>query len=189
VLSVDLMHDSGDVQASENYQTIQCLGCDSISFRLVRSNSEDFDVTLEGDFIYSEREEVYPPRAAGRPKLTDSYLLPYRVREVYEETYKALSSEMYVLAAIGIRTLVEAVCDAEDAQGRGPKNKIDSLVKLGVLTKDGAQILHKVRQIGNLAAHEVKRHDPKTLGTAFDVAENLLQNVYILPASASLLDQ
>lgn len=189
IFSVDLtLNFDDEIFADESHQIVQCLGCDSTSFRLVRSNSEDFDV-IDGEIMRSEYEEVYPPRAAGRPELNDSFLLPYQVRLIYEETHKALGSELYILAAVGIRALVEAVCHEKDAKGKTMALRIDDLVGLGVLTEAGAKILHKVRMMGNAAAHEVKRHDLKTLGTAFDVAENLLQNVYILPAKASRLDE
>lgn len=45
----------------------------------------------------------------GRTKLRDDYLLPYHVGIIYEETHKALCSELRVLAAVGIRALIEAV--------------------------------------------------------------------------------
>jgi len=173
--------------ALESYQIVRCLGCESYSFRSARSNSEVFYPINEGEFIHVEDVQIYPPRAAGRPELRDTHLLPYQVRHVYEETHTALCSEMHILAAIGIRALVEAVCAEEEAQGSSLQKKIDSLVELGVLTQAGADILHQVRSMGNDAAHEVRKHTLETLGTAFDVAENLLQNVYILPEKAAQL--
>jgi hypothetical protein len=89
-----------------------------------------------------------------------------------------------MLAGIGIRSLIEAVCKEEDAQGSNLKDKIDDLVKMGFLTQSGAEILQKLRLMGNEAVHEMKRHDTRTLGIAFDVVENVLQAVYILPAEA-----
>lgn len=189
VFSVDLTHkfDGGDITEEESYQIVQCRGCEITSFRLSRVSSEDFHITGDNELVYDERNEVYPPRAAGRPRLADAHLLPYQVQYIYEETHKALCSEMRVLAAIGTRALVEAVCAEEGATSGNLEKKIDNLVDLGVLTKDGADILHQVQYMGNAAAHEVKRYDVETLGTAFDVVENLLQNVYILPAAASRL--
>ena len=67
-------------------------------------------------------------------------------------------------------------------QGRNLKEKIDDLVTKRVLAQSGATILHKLRFLGNEAVHEVRRHDIRTLGTAFDVVEHLLQGVYIFPA-------
>jgi len=58
---------------------------------------------------------------------------------------------------------------------------------MGVLTKDGADILHSLRNMGNDAAHEVKPHSEVELNVAFDVVENLLENVYLLPQKAKKL--
>jgi hypothetical protein len=52
------------------------------------------------------------------------------------------------------------------------------------LTKDGADILHKLRTLGNDAAHEVKPHSLQELGLAFDVVDYLLLGVFILPVNA-----
>lgn len=177
-----------DIQGMDSHQVVQCMGCDSTSFRSVSSSSEDIDYGYDGELVHPEHVEVYPPRAAGRRKLPGSSLLPYQVEYIYNETHKALCSEMRVLAAIGIRALVEAVCAEEQAEGRTLEKKIDDLVSKGVLTKVNADILHRVRYMGIDAAHEIKRHNLATLGTAFEVAENLLQNVYILPEKAERLE-
>ncbi len=185
--SVDHTWGNQDIQGTDSHQVVQCMGCDSLSFRSASSNSEDIAYGPDNELVYLERVEVYPPRAAGRWRLPDSRLLPYEVRHIYDETHKALCSEMRVLAAIGIRALVEAVCSEKKAEGRTLEKKIDDLVDKGALTKVNANILHRVRYMGNDAAHEIKRHNLETLGTAFEVAENLLQNVYILPEKAEKL--
>lgn len=50
-----------------------------------------------------------------------------------------------------------------------------------ILTPAGAAILHRIRALGNDAAHEVRPHNDKQLGVAMDVIEHLLKDVYILP--------
>ena len=187
MFSVDLHQRSFDIQGRESYQIVRCHGCDTLSFRLVSSNSEDIGYIDKDEIEYIERKEVYPPRIAGRPRLKDNGLLPREVELIYRETHAALCMDLRVLAAVGIRALVEAVCAEKEAQGGNLEKKIDSLVKAGVLTDSGAQILHGLRFMGNAAAHEIKRHSLSTLSTAFDVSENLLQNVYIIPAKASRL--
>jgi len=188
MFSVDILHNYRDeISESESHQIVRCLGCDSLSLRLVRSNSEDIIETGYGEFEVDEKEELYPPRAVGRPLLNDAHFLPYQVEYVYKETHHALCSNLRVLAAIGIRVLVEAVCKEEEAEGDNLYQRINNLVKLGVLTEPGARILQGIRDVGNDAAHETKRHRPEKLGTAFDVAENLLQNVYIIPEKAHRL--
>ncbi|MRR37470.1 DUF4145 domain-containing protein, partial [bacterium] len=54
----------------------------------------------------------------------------------------------------------------------------------GLLTGDGAQILHRLRVLGNDAAHEVKPHTAEQLALAMDVVEHLLQGAYIFPGKA-----
>ncbi len=95
-----------------------------------------------------------------------------------------MNNEQPVLAGIGIRALVERICKDKQAPGGNLVEKINDLVKLGVLTQDGATILHKIRTLGNDAAHEVKPHKPEQLRLALDVCEHLLQGVYLLPHHA-----
>lgn len=72
----------------------------------------------------------------------------------------------------------------KNAAGKDLFEKINGLVVAGVLTKDGADILHKLRVLGNKAAHEVKAHSATELNLATDVVEHLLKAVYILPFHA-----
>ena len=109
------------------------------------------------------------------------HYLPSKVQRIYAETLQALNSKSPILAGIGLRALVETVCHEKSAQGANLLQKIDDLTAKSVLTPAGAQILHKIRTLGNAAAHEVKPHSEKQLGLAMDVVEHLLTDVYILP--------
>ena len=190
VSSVDITDDvnDGEIQAWTHYQIVRCRGCESYSFRRMYACTEDIYITDDGDQILEEKIEIYPARAAGRSKLRNTYHLPSRVRRIYEETYKALCSEMPVLAAVGIRALVETVCKEQNAKGTRLHDQIDNLVKQEVLTGREAEILHKLQFMGNKAAHEVKMHDIQTLNLAFEIAEHLLQGVDIFPEEAARLD-
>jgi hypothetical protein len=128
--------------------------------------------------------ELYPPRLAGRKEIRGILELPDRVRRVYRETRKALIEDLPVLAGVGIRAIVEAVCTDKDAKARNLQMQIDELVKMGVLTTDGAKVLHSTRLMGNKAAHEVKAHTLEELSIAMDVIEHLLTGVYVMPVKA-----
>ncbi len=168
------------------HQIIRCVGCETYGFRRHHKDTDNFYID-GGEMLLIEAEEVYPPRLVGRKKLADSRDLPFKVRLIYGETYKCLVSEMPILAAVGIRGLVEAICQEQKAPGDNLKEKVDGLVSLGVLTRSGAEILHKLRLLGNESAHEMKRHPLWRLGIAFDVAEHVLQAVYLLPEKAERL--
>lgn len=162
---------------TDQYQIVQCLGCETISFRSCRDSSE----------IPIPQVEIYPSRVAGRRQISKSYLLPSEVARIYNETHSALCNKMPILAGIGIRALIEAICKEKAASGKNLEEKIDSLVSMGVLTKDGAEILHSLRILGNIAAHEVTPHSDDQLAVAMNVVEHLLNGVYILPKVASHL--
>ena len=86
-----------------------------------------------------------------------------------------------ILAGIGLRAIVETVCKEKNASGSNLYNKINDLVGQRVVTPVDADILHKVRTLGNSSAHEVKPHTTTQLSLAMGVLENMLKAVYILP--------
>jgi Domain of unknown function (DUF4145) len=171
----------------ESDQIIQCQGCEKVSFRAITSNSEDYDCDEDGNTIEAQIESLFPPRLANLKSIPvdDSWAIDSKVRSIYLETMGALHSGSPLLAAIGLRAIVEAVCKSQDAQGNDLLKKIDDLVAKGVLTPSGAAVLHKIRALGNKAAHEVLPHTEKQLAVAMAVVENLLQTVYIIPTKAA----
>ena len=166
------------------HQVIRCLGCETFSFRRVTGTEHDYVQIGENEWEYQASVDVYPNPREGRQPLTDVVLLPDKIQRIYEESLQALNDTQPVLCGIGIRAIIETVCKDRNATGGDLYSKINSLVELGVLTKDGADILHKLRTLGNDAAHEVKHHSLQELGLAFDVVDHLLLGVYILPEHA-----
>jgi hypothetical protein len=185
--SVEFSWGNEDIQGIDTHEIIRCSGCDSISYRIGSSNSDDFEQDDEGNYFHLEAEEIYPSRLMGRSALEDIYSLPEKVRSIYKETHVALCTKLKILAGVGIRALVEAVCSEEIAEGRNLEEKIDNLVSKGVLTKRSAEVLHKTRLLGNQAAHEIKAPSDSELDVAFDIVENLLETVYIIPKKAERL--
>ena len=177
---------SGDYSTdwATEHQIIRCLGCEAFSFRRVAGTEHDYVQIGENEWEYQANVDVYPNPREGRQPLADVGLLPDKIQRIYEESLQALNDTQPVLCGIGIRAIIETVCKDRNAIGGDLYNKINSLVELSVLTKDGADILHKLRTLGNDAPHEVKPHSMKELGLAFDVVDHLLLGVYILPEHA-----
>lgn len=185
--SVEFCWGNEDIDGVDIHEIIRCSGCDSISFRVGSSNSEDYDQDDKGNFFHPETEEIYPSRLMGRTPLEDVYSLPDKVRSIYKETHVALCTKLKILAGVGIRALVEAVCSEEVAEGHTLEEKINDLVKKEVLTRRNAEVLHRTRLLGNKAAHETKAASDSELDVAFDIVENLLETVYIIPKKAERL--
>jgi len=163
-------------------QIIVCDGCNTISFRDKYFFSED----------PGPNEDIYPPRET-KTDLDDLYLrkevykVPRIVRTIYKETLLAIGRENPTLAGIGIRAIVESICNEKKAKGRTLNNKIDKLVAMSLLTKKGAEILHGIRLLGNEAAHKMKAPSKEKIIASMKVIDHLLLGVYVLPYEASVL--
>lgn len=168
----------------DKFQIVQCQGCETLAFRKTHMNSENFRETGPNDFEEVEDIDIYPNPETVRNPVEDDYILPPKLRRIYHETLAAINSGQPVLAGIGIRAIVETVCENKNTVGDDLSKRINDLVTQGVLTNDGATILHKLRTLGNEAAHEVKPHDKLQLNLAINVIDHLLQGVYILPCHA-----
>jgi Domain of unknown function (DUF4145) len=181
--------DSWDgMDASDDYMTVQCQGCKTVSYFHQSWFSEDVrwnEETQQEENVSTDK--LYPSRIVGRAEMDGIYELPHGLARVYKETHAAICNNLHILAGIGMRTIVEVVCAEKEAKGKDLKEKIDSLVTLGLTTNDGAKILHSIRLMGNKAAHEAKANTQSELGIALDVIEHLLRGVYILSERASKL--
>lgn len=100
------------------------------------------------------------------------------------ETLKALSSGMPLLAAIGLRALIESICLEQKTKSRTLAKGIDELAANGLLSQKQAEFLHNHRFMGNVAAHEIEAPKPEHLIAALEIAETLLKTIYILPEIA-----
>jgi Domain of unknown function (DUF4145) len=178
----------GEVFSStDKFQIIQCQGCDDIVFRRTSSNSEDYFHRKDGTPVHNVKESIFPNPKVKRSPIKDDHLLPSVLFGIYEETLSSLNNNMPILTGIGIRAIVEVVCKELDIVQGNLKRKIDDLVTKQVLTKDGADILHKLRNMGNSAAHEAKPHTGAELDIALDVLDHLLNSVFIIPHHAKKL--
>jgi len=128
-----------------------------------------------------ETIKYYPARMPAGNAI-DAYMLPRKVHDIYIETGLAIESEQYVLAGIGIRAIVETICKDKKAEGKSLYDQINSLVEMSIVTQEGADTLHKLRVLGNEAAHEVKSHNSQQLRLAMEIIEHMLDGTYVIPA-------
>ncbi|EHK2851167.1 DUF4145 domain-containing protein [Vibrio parahaemolyticus] len=169
----------------ERHQIIQCCGCDTVSFRIESTHSEDVDYSFEHDTLVRNITENYFPNRTHQLREINTYLLPLNVQVIYRETTSAISSGLFVLAGIGVRALIETVCKEQNAQGKNLFAKIDSLYQMSVITKEGSDTLHRLRSLGNEAAHEVKPQSEEQLYMAMQIIDHMLEGTYIIPQRMS----
>jgi len=186
--SVNKNYGNDDVSVWQDYEIIECQGCREISFRTNYVCSEDVFYHPEtGEEIPIENIELYPNRIVGRKMIGDFYMLPEIVQKIYRETHGAICARLNILAGIGIRSLVEAMCFEKFAVGSNLEQKIDDLMRKGVITKDSSETLHQTRLLGNASAHQITPPTDEELEIAMDIVENLLKTIYVISKKAQKL--
>lgn len=171
------------------YFMVQCLGCEDLSFRIETHDYEAIYPDDENNWIHDIKIEIYPQPLKNHKILQGLYILPSKIRIVYNETINALKANCYLLTGVGFRAIIEAICIDKQISGRTLEIKINNLTKNRLITEKEAERLHAVRFLGNDSVHEMSVPKEKTLFLVLDIIEHLLQNLYIIDHQAKpLLD-
>jgi hypothetical protein len=148
-----------EITKKMSYNIVRCLGCDTHSFMETFSFSNDLDEN-DKPLVYIN---TYPDDDYESDELSEIFLkpaeirsLPLIVRTLYGEIITAFEYKALILAGIGLRSLIEALCIQQSIPGRDLKEKIENLHKEGYLSKKEMPALQKLRQIGNATVHEIK---------------------------------
>jgi hypothetical protein len=177
----DQDEESGVEFGQENL-IVKCRGCDSVTFVRETWNDQNVDVDTGAP---NTNTTLYPNRTSGRAVIDAVRVLPAKVRHVYRETIDTFNAGALLLAAVGLRAVVEAVCLDQKCSGRDLKRKIDELVTKGAIAKDQAEFLHLHRMLGNEAVHEIAAPTSEELVAAIDIVESVLKTLYQLPEIAA----
>lgn len=166
------------------YQIVQCCGCHTVSFRKVVRDYESAYPIDDNEWDVPEDISCFPSILKGHRELEDIWDLPITVRDVYTQSIQAIKDDSDILAGIGLRATIEAICNDRGITGRTLDKRIDSLAKGGLISQKDTERLHAIRFLGNDAAHEIKKTDTKNLLIALRIIEHLLVNIYILDGEA-----
>ncbi|WLH04851.1 DUF4145 domain-containing protein [Pseudomonas lurida] len=168
-------------------QIIQCLGCEEVSFRVYSTNSEDYEQDYESNSLYYYPTITYYPGRVTGSKVIDHWLLPWGIGQIYKEARTAVENELFIIGGIAIRALLESICSDVKAKGRNLEFKINDLHDRSLVTKEGVETLHKIRLLGNRAAHKALAHSKDQLLLALEVIEHILIGTYIIPERAKAI--
>ncbi len=164
---------------TEVHRFARCAGCDAFTYAIESCSPEDWNPhTGEMDSTW----KTYPRGQGERQAIEQIHDLPVKVRAVYKEVIGAMNAQLPVLAGVGLRALIEAVCRDQGINGGNLEALIGGLATNGILSKAQADILHTHRFLGNAAAHEVTPAQPRELVAALEIAENVLRTIYVLPS-------
>lgn len=172
--------DNEDYHYDTKYMTVQCMGCESVSFRQEFHNYEATYPDEYDNWVYDITVNLFPQPLKKYKALREQYLLPLQILTVYNETLEALKSNCFLLAGVGFRAVIEAVCIDKAITGRNLETKITNLSKNRFITDKEADRLHAVRFMGNDSVHEMAVPKEKALYVVLEIIDHLLNNLYII---------
>jgi hypothetical protein len=173
-----------DYRMDTTYQVVQCCGCETKSFRRVYEYFEEAYQIDDEEWEVPKNVRTYPPVLKGHRAVVDINRAPDLVREIYRQSLDAIKSESNVLAGIGLRATIEAICNERGVTGKNLEVRIDKLAKGGLISQSDADRLHAIRFMGNDAAHEIQETDLGGLLVALRIVEHLIISLYILDKDA-----
>jgi hypothetical protein len=181
------LDEDDEIGSIEEYMAAQCKGCETISF-VIRHSGELFQTGVDEE-EYVDDNYPSPTYESDFNFLTqdEQRELPHALDELYRQVQAALEQDANILAGVGLRMLVEAICMEQNIDGANLKIKIEKLHDNGLISKNSIPILDKLRAIGNMAAHEIKGFPPDKLTYALEIINYILKNVYVLPKINKML--
>lgn len=161
------------------YRVVKCCGCDNVSF--------DLEVSEESNVVYDKYgEETIEPIHTAYPIKENSieplcsWEMPVLIEKAYRESVDALNNGSLLLASIGFRATVEALCIEKGIQKGNLEKKIEELCKKGIITALDKERLHAARFMGNESAHQIVKPDREHVLMVLEVINNILNNLYII---------
>lgn len=168
-----------DLYTDEKSYILVCCGCRTSSFLRTYTWSEE-----PGEPCH----EIFPPRTIrNAPKWTSR--LDQIYLKTFREVYIALGNDCLSLAAMGIRSIVDAYITEKVGDCRTFADGLDALLANGHITQKMKEILKVVVDCGNATIHRQFSPDPATITLLMDTVELLLQQDIVEPKIRDLENQ
>ncbi len=128
---------------------------------------------------------TYYPRRSSSSAAPRAFLkLKPSLSKLYHEVVTAFNENCLILCTVGLRTLIEAICEDKGIAGQNLEHQIDGLIKF-LPSQNLIDCLHGFRFTGNEAAHKLAALTRSEAEEAIGVMEDLLNFLYDLDYKAS----
>jgi hypothetical protein len=161
------------------YRVVCCRGCGTPSFRMEHHDRLNGYKSFGGDWQADVSVTSYPKIIEGHRDLRGLYWVPRTVSNIYRESLLAMRENALILAGLGMRGTIEAICKERNIAGRDLEKRITNMASSGLITKKDAERLHGIRFLGNDAAHDIKAPTIGQLTVALQIIEHLLNSLYV----------
>ncbi len=179
----DEVDEDSFISGHDEYETLQCKGCDNIRFRHIGYCYERLDPYTDEPI---PDVNYYPP-AISRQKPDwvrhglFSHVLDFNespMLDILNEVYDAHHHGNRRLCMMSIRSLIESIMiDKVGDQGKFIKN-LEEFHENGFISLLDRESLAVVLEAGHASTHRNYRPDENDLNTALDIMESLIQRIY-----------
>lgn len=170
------------------YRVLECRGCGQNYFKSTSSNSEDYNDYYDDETDSEAREHIetvkYWPPTAKRQAPEWAHEINFKdqiLGSLFDDVYTAMSNNLGVLAAIGMRTVFDR---ASELLGIDPtksfQQKLDELKAGDHITGKEKAVLGELIDAGSAAAHRGWRPKPKQLDAMMIILEAFLHRAFLL---------
>lgn len=170
------LEDYGYVTWSDDYELLECAGCESVSMRHSNFFEPSDELTVR----------TYPPPVS-RKEPNWLSTAPLSVTTLMKQVYSALDSNSRALALMGARAVLDIVLVEKVGDIGGFAEKLKLAEAAGVVGSKNRKVLEAALDAGSAAAHRGYQPTADDLNAVMDIVENLLQAVYHLESLADRL--
>ncbi|MER8629783.1 DUF4145 domain-containing protein [Mesorhizobium opportunistum] len=177
---------------------LECRGCEHVFVQTVSTNSEDYYNYYgpDGETETEHNETIhYWPSLSKRAKpewMSDAGIDADGVdalNDSLSELYGALNNDLYMLAAIGIRTSFDVASELLGIRPEQPFNaKLLQLVTDGHIGKVDQARLETLVDAGSASVHRGWQPKADDLNTLMNVLEQFVHDAFVAPARKTRLD-
>ena len=161
--------DETGVSWSNGYELFECCGCLEVVLRRTSWFSE-----------YDRAQISYFPPRVSRWMPHWQWALPSETRALLTEVYTALQADSLILAMMGARALIETAMVKKVGDRGSFAKHLQAMVDGGFLSQNNREFLAVALDAGSASAHRAHVPDAPQLNTVIDIAENLLQSLFVL---------
>lgn len=180
---------------SITFRILKCQGCNEVFIQKEELFSENS--THEWNDLKQDWEEVMIPEITYWPALVlreqpkwiwGIKKLNPEIASLLDELYSAVNNNLYILAAIGTRTVIDKATELLNiAPGNDFRAKLAELVKKEMISEKDRTHLQTLTNAGSAAAHRGWRPSHEDLEHMLDIMEIFLNRMFILSDSVEAL--
>lgn len=173
---------SGQETSWHMYHALSCLNCQGISFvdRLwVHPGPMIGDATVESETFYPQTP------FASRPAWLQE--LSQEVQAILHEVYRAADNQLFSVAAMGARTVIDITLTSLVGDIGGFEKKLDRAIQTQKIESKYRAPIMAVIESGHASAHRGHVHTCESFGELLSLLEQLLVKIHIAPAQEAAL--